>query len=109
MKMLNPLQGPQRLVQQVDEHFAAVGLGHGAFDRYKPAEFLAENATKCARKLPDLSEAMNRFERVFAEINALQSGELHSARTAHTSGQQRQIGEINSTERAIRLTQAQKM
>ena len=67
---LDPLEEPRRLVRQVEEHFATVGLGLGAFDRYRPAEFLAENAKKCAKKLPDLSEAMSRFEELFTEINA---------------------------------------
>ncbi|MBL7188630.1 MAG: AAA family ATPase [Phycisphaerae bacterium] len=109
LPVLDPLEEPKRLFRQVEEHFAAVGLGLGAFDRYRPAEFLAENARKCAKKLPDLSEAMDRFERVFAEINALQSGELDSVRPADTSGQRRRIGEITSTERASRLTQAEKV
>ncbi len=109
MSMLNPLQGQQRLVQQVEEHFSTVGLGLGAFDRYRVAEFLAENAKKCAKKLPDLSEAMDRFERVFAEIHALQSSGLDSVSPADTSRQQRRIGEITSTERASRSTQAEKV
>ena len=70
LPVLDPLEEPKRLVLQAEEHFAAVGLGLGAFDRYRPAEFLAENAKKCAKKLPDLSEAMGRFERLFNEINA---------------------------------------
>jgi len=109
MSMLNPLQGQQGLVQQVKEHFAAVGLGLGVFDRYRVAEFLAENAKKCAKKLPDLSEAMDRFERVFADIHTLQSGGLDSVSLADRSGQQRRIGEITSTEGASRLTQVEKV
>jgi hypothetical protein len=58
------------LLRQVEEHFASVGLGVGAFDRYKPAEFLVENTKKCLKKLPNLSDALNRFERLFAEINS---------------------------------------
>jgi len=58
------------LLRQVEEHFATVGLGVEAFDRYKPAEFLAENTKKCLKKLPDLGEVLDRFEKLFAEINA---------------------------------------
>lgn len=58
------------LIQQVEDHFASVGLGVDAFDRFKPAEFLAENTKKCLKKLPNLNEALNRFERLFSEINA---------------------------------------
>lgn len=66
----DPQQEPKRLIRLVEEHFATVGLGVGAFNRYRPAEFLAENAKKCTRKLPNLSEAMDRFEQLFTEINA---------------------------------------
>jgi len=58
------------LLRRVEEHFATVGLGVGAFDRYKPAEYLAENTKKCLKKLPNLNEALDRFEKLFAEINA---------------------------------------
>ncbi|MFH1718009.1 MAG: AAA family ATPase, partial [Planctomycetota bacterium] len=61
---------PNRVVGQVEEHFAAQGPDIGTFDRYKPAEFLAENTRKCLRKLPNLSESLDRFERLFADINA---------------------------------------
>ncbi|MEA3226093.1 MAG: AAA family ATPase, partial [Planctomycetota bacterium] len=60
---------PKCLVRLVAEHFATAGIGLGAFDRYKPAEFLAENSRKCVKKLPDLSEALNRFEKLFTAIN----------------------------------------
>ena len=58
------------LVQLVEDHFAAVGMGAGGFDRYRPAEFLVENSKKCLKKLPNLAAAMENFERLFAEINA---------------------------------------
>ena len=58
------------LLRQVEEHFATVWIGTGAFDRYRPAEFLAENTKKCLKKLPNLGEALDRFEKLFAEINA---------------------------------------
>ena len=58
------------VLRQVREHFETVALGVGAFDRYKPAEFLAENTKKCLKKLPHLDEAFDRFEKLFAEINA---------------------------------------
>jgi hypothetical protein len=66
----DPKQGPKRLIRMVEDHFTSVGLGLGEFNRYKPAEFLAENTKKCAKKLPNLSEAMDRFEKLFTEINA---------------------------------------
>ena len=36
----------------------------------RPAEFLAENTKKCLKKLPNLGEALDRFEKLFAQINS---------------------------------------
>lgn len=65
-----PPEESRSLLRQIEEHFATVGLGVGAFDRYAPAEFLVENSKKCLKKLPNLGDAFDRFERLFAEINA---------------------------------------
>jgi AAA ATPase domain/AAA domain, putative AbiEii toxin, Type IV TA system len=62
-------QQPNRVTEQVEEHFAAGGTDTGTFDRARPAEFLMENTRKCVRKLPDFSRALDRFERLFAEVN----------------------------------------
>ena len=59
----------KRLIRQVEEYFATAGSDIGAFDRYKPAEFLVEHTGKCLKKLPDLSRALDRFEKLFADIN----------------------------------------
>ena len=40
------------------------------FDRFAVAEFLTENTKKCKRKLPALDEALERFEKLFADVNA---------------------------------------
>jgi hypothetical protein len=60
---------PKRVVQQVEEHFAGRTPDAGTFDRGRPAEFLVENTRKCSKKLPDISQALDRFERLFSEIN----------------------------------------
>ena len=39
------------------------------FDRFAVAEFLAENTKKCKRKLPGLDAALDRFEKLFADVN----------------------------------------
>ncbi|UCF16782.1 MAG: ATP-binding protein, partial [Phycisphaerales bacterium] len=70
LSLSKPPEESRSLLRHVEEHFATVGLGAGAFDRYKPAEFLAENTKKCLKKLPNLGEALDRFEKLFAEINA---------------------------------------
>ena len=69
MPLSVPPEESRSLLRQVEEHFATVGLSVGAFDRYRPAEFLVENSKKCLRKLPSLGDALDRFERLFAEIN----------------------------------------
>jgi hypothetical protein len=40
------------------------------FDRFAVAEFLAENTKKCKRKLPGLAAALDKFEKLFADVNA---------------------------------------
>ena len=68
LPLSSPPEESRGLLRQVQEHFATMGAG--AFDRYKPAEFLAENTKKCIKKLPNLGQALERFEKLFAEINA---------------------------------------
>jgi len=58
----------KNLVRQVEEYFASASRNSGSFDRYKPVEFLVEHTNKCLRKLPDLSGALDRFERLFSDI-----------------------------------------
>ncbi len=64
------VEKPKHIIRQVEEHFSANVPEAGTFERYKPAEFLVENSRKCLRKLPNLSESFDRFERLFADINA---------------------------------------
>ena len=57
----------------VDEVRMRFEQGQGempTFDRFAVAEFLAENTKKCKRKLPALDEALERFEKLFADVNA---------------------------------------
>lgn len=60
---------PISTVRQVEEYFAATGLDIQPFDRYRPAEFLIENTGKCMKKLPEMTKALDRFERLFTDIN----------------------------------------
>jgi len=57
----------RRVVDEVAEHFAGADVPE--YDRFAPAEFLTENTNKCKRKLPGLDEALQRFEKLFADIN----------------------------------------
>ena len=63
-------QADRRIVDEVKEHFAQSGARLPRFDRFTVAEFLAENTKKCKRKLPSLVAALDRFERLFADVNA---------------------------------------
>jgi AAA15 family ATPase/GTPase len=59
----------KRILRQVEAHFATGELNIGSFDRCKPAEFLVEHTGKCLKKLPDLSNAIDRFEKLFVDVN----------------------------------------
>ncbi len=98
---------PKRLVQQIEEHFAAVGLDIGSFDRYKPAEFLVEHTGRCLKKLPDLSKALDRFEKLFADINTCRKSSRVSKAPAYT--QARPIVDIEPRKRAGQLADAEKV
>jgi len=63
-------QADRRIVDEVKEHFAEPGARLPRFDRFTVAEFLAENTKKCKRKLPGLVAALDKFEKLFADVNA---------------------------------------
>jgi len=58
------------VVTEAEEHFRALPSEMPALDRYAPAEHLAENGRKLVRKLRDLDEGLDRFERLFADLNS---------------------------------------
>jgi hypothetical protein len=96
---------PTRLLQRVDEHFAVCRPDVEIFDRHGPAEFLAENAKKCAKKLPNLNEALDRFERLFADINAGKESETPSG----MPGQPHRITDLEPRRKASLLTETEKV
>jgi hypothetical protein len=96
---------PTRLLQQIDEHFAVCRPDVEIFDRHRPAEFLAENARKCAKKLPNLNEALDRFERLFADINAGQESKTPGG----VSGQPHRIADLEPRRKASLLTETEKV
>lgn len=59
-----------RVVEEASGHFAGLGANLPKFDRFTVAEFLAENTKKCKRKLPGLADSLERFEKLFADVNA---------------------------------------
>jgi len=100
---------PNRVVKQVEEHFAAFGPDVKTFVRYRPAEFLAENARKCVKKLPNLSEALDRFERLFADINACQGGWQEARTPGSIPAQSHYIRDIEPIKRADKLAETEKV
>jgi hypothetical protein len=97
----------KRLVRRVEEHFAAAEPDLGSFDRYKPAEFLVEHTSKCLKKLPDLSKALDRFERLFADINTCRKSPQALNAQGHT--QARSIVDIESRKKNGQITEVEKV
>jgi hypothetical protein len=95
------------LVRQVDEYLAIARPDTGLFDRYRPAEFLAENTGKCLRKLPDLSNAFDRFERLFADINTCQRNPQALKAPVYT--QARPIVDIEPERKAEQLEEVEQL
>jgi hypothetical protein len=98
---------PKRLVRRVEEHFAAAGPDLGSFDRYKPVEFLVEHTGKCLKKLPDLSKALDRFERLFADINTCRKSPQALNAPGYT--QARPIVDLEPRKKAGQLTDVEKV
>ena len=65
-----PKGAPERCVKEVEEAFAVLPPEYPEFDHYRPAAYLAENP-KFAKELPDLEGALDRFEILIKELNAL--------------------------------------
>lgn len=64
-------EAPERVVKEVEHHFALLSPNAPAFDHYAPAAFLMEAGGKLRDDLPGLKEALNRFEKMFQTINSL--------------------------------------
>ena len=98
---------PKRLVRRVEEYFAADKPDIGTFDRYKPAEFLVEHTGKCLKKLPDLSRALDLFEKLFADINTCQSSPQALKAPGYTQG--RTIVDLEPRKKADQLAKTEKV
>jgi predicted ATP-dependent endonuclease of OLD family len=67
-----PIDVPIRVLKEVENHFAL--LPHDKFpefDHYVPASFIIENTPELRTNLHDLDLALDRFERLFKDINGL--------------------------------------
>ena len=54
---------------EVKEFMRSLSGGPGRFDRYRPAEFLIQQGADFS--LPELDQAMDRFESLFQDLNAM--------------------------------------
>ena len=59
-----------RATTQVEEHFRLLPPSMAEFNHYDPAVFLVENGNEFA-DVAEMSEALDRFERLFQDFNAL--------------------------------------
>ncbi len=64
--------GEARVISRVQEHFRLLPASVPEFSHYDPAVFLVENGNQFA-DVSGLNEALDRFERVFKDFNALLS------------------------------------
>ena len=60
---------PSRIMEEIENHFES-NVPEIKFDHYKPSLFLTENKSKL-RDLPQLSQALDRFEKLFKDLNPL--------------------------------------
>ena len=66
-----PEEGEQRIVKEVEKIARLLPPGVPEFDHYAPARYLNCLTHEVVAQLPGLPEALDRFERVFARLNAL--------------------------------------
>jgi hypothetical protein len=66
-----PGKAPQRVIEEVEAHFATLPPDTPNFDHYTPSVCLVERGEEIAKLMPDLDTALDRFETLFKELNAL--------------------------------------
>jgi AAA15 family ATPase/GTPase len=62
---------PTRVLEEVENHFAVLPETVPTFDHYAPASFLVENTAQVRLKFTDLDVSLERFEKLFKDLNAL--------------------------------------
>jgi hypothetical protein len=63
--------GDRRLVAEVEAYFASMPPWAPRFDAFAPAAHLFENTATLRATLPDLGEALDRFEKLFRDLHGL--------------------------------------
>lgn len=64
-----------RVVKEVEDHFCLLPPEIPGFDHFAPAAYAVENAHSLRTSLPRYEIALERFERLFVDINALLAAE----------------------------------
>ncbi len=60
-----------RVLEHVENHFRTLPPKVAEFDHYRPSLYLLENHHKVFDALPEISAAMDRFEKLFNDLNGL--------------------------------------
>ncbi len=68
-----PADAPIRVLKEVERYFATLPPRFEEFDHYTPASFLVEHASELRDNLPDMDQALDRFEELFEGLNKLLS------------------------------------
>jgi len=63
-----PINTPIRVILEVENHFKTLPI---VFDHYSPSVFLTEKTTELREILPKLDDTLNRFEKLFKDLNEL--------------------------------------
>ena len=60
-----------RVVKEVEDHFRTLPPDAPEFDHYAPAAYLVENGNRLRDEVPGLADALDRFERLFHDLNEI--------------------------------------
>jgi len=66
-----PDGAPLRVVKEVEAHFAILPPDAPQFDHYEVSQYLVEHWGDLRSTLPSVDGALNRFEHLFIDVNAL--------------------------------------
>jgi energy-coupling factor transporter ATP-binding protein EcfA2 len=66
-----PAAGAVRILEHVEAHFRTLPPGVAEFDHFRPSDYLMQNRTQLLAALPDAAAAVERFEKLIKDINAL--------------------------------------
>jgi len=71
LPLQKPLDAPIRVLEEVENRFDILPAKYPEFDHYTPALFLMSNTLDMRSALPNLNQALDRFEQLFKGLNKL--------------------------------------